>query len=91
MASEVEDTSQRDSNDLPAVLPFSYDDAEIYTEAPAAEFKIGRATVMFLVMNRMIGDCLCKQERSDANLAQDPGFLQTQALCSEVRGLLERL
>jgi hypothetical protein len=55
MNRESEDCSPRDSDDLPAELPFSYDEAEIYTEAPAAEFKIGRGTVMSLVMNRMIG------------------------------------
>ncbi|KIW08870.1 uncharacterized protein PV09_00794 [Verruconis gallopava] len=55
MAHESDGNSQRDSEDSPAELPFAIDEAEIYTEAPAAEFRLGRGTIMCLVMNRMIG------------------------------------
>jgi hypothetical protein len=34
------------------------DDAAVYTEAPTAEFRLGRGTVMVLVIDRMIGECI---------------------------------
>jgi hypothetical protein len=55
MSRESEDNSQHDSDGSSAELPFHHDDTQIYTEAPAAEFRLGRGTVMFLVANRMIG------------------------------------
>jgi hypothetical protein len=61
MNRESEDCSPRKSNEL-AELPFSYDETEIYTEAPTTEFKIGRGTVMSLVANQMIGKCIYGEE-----------------------------
>jgi hypothetical protein len=68
MARGSEDISQRDSNISTAELPFSYDETEIYTEAPAAQFRLGRGTVMSLVINRMIGECMYGEERRNVNV-----------------------